>query len=95
METVDCTDENCSIVVQTHGSTMGIVVDKVSKVLDLAVKQTEEASACAIHRHARRFPGMDNVEGCAGLLQGIAKIISIRVMNIVRAAVVAASMRDV
>lgn len=41
MDAVDHTDETCIIVVQANGVQMGIVVDRVSEVLDIAADEVD------------------------------------------------------
>ena len=43
METVEQTDETCIIVVQAQGVEMGIVVDRVSEVIDIAAEEIQDA----------------------------------------------------
>ncbi len=43
MEAVEDTEETCIIVVQTHGVQFGVVVDRVSEVVDLKDDSIEEA----------------------------------------------------
>ena len=43
MESKDQTEETCIIVVQAQGVEMGIIVDKVSEVLDIAGKDIDDA----------------------------------------------------
>jgi purine-binding chemotaxis protein CheW len=43
MEAVEDTEETCIIVVQTHGVQFGVVVDRVSEVVDLKDDNIEEA----------------------------------------------------
>ena len=43
METVEQTDETCIIVVQAQGVEMGIVVDRVSQVIDIAAEEIQDA----------------------------------------------------
>jgi purine-binding chemotaxis protein CheW len=43
MEAIDDTEETCIIVVETAGVMLGIVVDKVSEVLDIAGNEIVDA----------------------------------------------------
>jgi len=76
METIDDTDETCIIVVQTHGLHMGIIVDKVSEVLDIAAEDIEDAPSFGGEVRTDYILGIGKAEGRVRLLLDIDKVLS-------------------
>jgi len=76
METVEYTDETCIIVVQTHGMQMGIIVDKVSEVLDIAANDIEDAPSFGNDVRTDYILGIGKAEGRVKLLLDIDKVLT-------------------
>lgn len=76
METVDYTDETCIIVVQTHGLQMGIIVDKVSEVMDIASEDIEDAPSFGSDVRTDYILGIGKAEERVKLLLDIDKVLS-------------------
>lgn len=95
METVDYTDETCIIVVQTQGLQMGIIVDKVSEVLDIAAGEIEDSPAFSDDIKTDYILGIGKSEDRVKLLLDIDKILSGQDLTELRTAATAASMSEV
>ncbi len=76
METIDYTEETCIIVVQTHGLHMGIVVDKVSEVMDIAAGDIEDAPSFGEEVRTDFILGIGKAEGRVRLLLDIDRVLS-------------------
>ena len=74
METVEDTDETCIIVVQTGGVMLGIVVDKVSEVLDIAAADIVDAPSLGAEINTDYLLGIGKPEGHVTLLLDIDQI---------------------
>ena len=70
------TSETCIIVVQTHGIQMGIVVDKVSEVLDIAVQEIEEAPSFGTEVNTDYILGIGKTQGRVRILLDIEKALA-------------------
>jgi len=76
MSSTDETDETCIIVVQARGMQMGIVVDKVSEVLDIASGDIDDAPSFGADVNTDYILGMGKSEGRVRLLLDIDKVLS-------------------
>lgn len=76
METIDDTDETCIIVVQTHGLHVGIIVDKVSEVLDIVSADIEDAPAFGGDVRTDYILGIGKSQDQVRLLLDIDKVLS-------------------
>ncbi|NLF29813.1 MAG: purine-binding chemotaxis protein CheW [Planctomycetes bacterium] len=78
------TDETCIIVVQVGRLEMGVIVDKVSEVRDIAGEEIEEAPQFGGSVDTDFILGMGKSGGCVTILLNIDKVIStsdLAVMN--------------
>jgi purine-binding chemotaxis protein CheW len=78
MESKEQTDETCIIVVKTEGIEMGIVVDKVSEVLDIAGRDIEDAPSFGVEVNTEYILGIGKSAGRVKLLLDIDKVLSSR-----------------
>ncbi len=76
METVEQTEETCIIVVDVDGVEMGIVVDKVSEVLDIAAEEIEDAPAFGANVNTDFILGMGKARERVTILLDISKVLS-------------------
>ncbi len=76
METVDHTDETCIIVVQTHGIEMGIIVDKVSEVLNVGASDIEDTPSFGTNVNTDYILGIGKAAGKVRLLLDIDKVLA-------------------
>ncbi len=76
MESIARTDETCVIVVQAAGIQMGIVVDKVSEVLDIAGDDIEDAPSFGTDVDTEYILGIGKSQGRVKLLLDIDKVLS-------------------
>jgi purine-binding chemotaxis protein CheW len=70
MEQVEQTEETCIIVVQSPGGQTGIVVDKVSEVLDIAASDIEDTPSFGVDVNTDYILGVGKSEGRVKLLAG-------------------------
>ncbi len=78
MEAVDWTDETCIIVMQIAETQMGMMVDKVSEVLDIAAEAIEDTPSFGAGVNTDYIMGIGKAEGKVRLLLDIDRVISIR-----------------
>jgi purine-binding chemotaxis protein CheW len=76
MEEIPYTDETCIIVVDVNGVEMGIIVDHVSEVLDIAAGDIEDAPEFGASVDIDFILGMGKAEGRVTILLDISKVIS-------------------
>lgn len=76
MESKEQTRETCIIVVQTHGIQMGILVDKVSEVLNIAAQDIEEAPSFGTEVNTDYILGIGKALGRVKILLDIDKALS-------------------
>lgn len=76
MPETDYTKETCNIVVDVHGLLMGIVVDTVSEVLDIAEADIEPPPSFGSKIATDFILGMGKVKGKIKILLDIGKILS-------------------
>lgn len=74
MPGIDATEETCIIVVQTGGAQLGIIVDKVSEVLDIPGKDIVDAPTLGSEINTDYILGIGKSEGRVTLLLDIAMI---------------------
>lgn len=76
MESVEHTEETCIIVVEAHGVQMGIVVDKVSEVLDIPGESIEDTPSFGSGVSTDFLLGIGKTEGGVTLLLDIERVVS-------------------
>jgi purine-binding chemotaxis protein CheW len=76
MESVEQTDETCIIVVQTHGIEMGIIVDKVSEVLNVGAGDIEDTPSFGASVNTDYILGIGKAAGKVRLLLDIDKVLA-------------------
>jgi purine-binding chemotaxis protein CheW len=76
MEEAKHTEETCIIVVQAYGMQTGIVVDKVSEVLDIASENVDEAPAMGAAVGTEYILGIGKAGDKVKLLLDIDKVLS-------------------
>ncbi|HEY3281977.1 MAG TPA: chemotaxis protein CheW [Armatimonadota bacterium] len=76
MEAMTQTEETCIIVVQTHGTEMGIVVDRVSEVLDIGSSEIEEPPSFGGDVDTTYILGIGKTDGHVKLLLDIERVLS-------------------
>lgn len=74
MEAIDATDETCIIVVQTGGVQLGIIVDKVSEVLDIHGDDIVDAPTLGTEINTDYIMGIGKSEGRVTLLLDIGRV---------------------
>ena len=76
----ETTDKTCVIVVQVQRGetnvTMGIIVDEVSEVLDIAIGEIEEAPNFGAHVNTQFILGMAKTKGGVKILLDINKVLA-------------------
>jgi purine-binding chemotaxis protein CheW len=72
----DRTSETCIIVVDVKGSLMGVLVDRVSEVLDIRGTDIEDAPKVGIDMDTTFIHGMAKVKGSVKILLSIDKVLS-------------------
>lgn len=70
------TEETCTIVVHAHGIDMGIVVDKVSEVLDIAAGDIEDAPSFGTEVRTEFILGIGKAQGRVRILLDINKVLA-------------------
>ncbi|MCS6862350.1 MAG: chemotaxis protein CheW [Abditibacteriales bacterium] len=76
MESVAHTDETCIIVVQVRDAEMGIIVDKVSEVRDIAASDIEDTPSFGADVNTDYILGIGKSEGRVKILLDIDKVLS-------------------
>lgn len=74
MAGIDPTEETCIIVVQTGGAQLGIIVDKVSEVLDIPTRDIVDAPTLGTEINTDYILGIGKSEGRVTLLLDIGRI---------------------
>ncbi len=77
MEPAEYTEETCIIVVDIGKALMGILVDTVSEVLDIAVDQIEPPPSFGSKIQTEFILGMGKIKGKVKILLEIDKVLSI------------------
>lgn len=70
------TEETCTIVVQAAGVDMGIIVDKVSEVLDITEKDIEDAPSFGSDVQTDYILGIGKMQGRVRILLDIDRVLS-------------------
>ncbi len=76
METKEQTDETCTIVVQAQGVQTGIIVDKVSEVLDISPEDVADTPSFGASVNTDYLLGIGKSQGKVKLLLDIDKVLS-------------------
>ena len=76
METIEQTEETCIIVVDVDGVEMGIIVDRVSEVLDIASEEIEEPPSFGANVDTDFILGMGKAQERVTILLDISKVLS-------------------
>ncbi len=76
MEVIDSTEETCIIVVQIEETQMGIVVDKVSEVLEIAETDIDATSAFGGNVNTDYILGIGKTGGQVKLVLDIDKVLA-------------------
>ena len=76
MEAAEETDETCIIVVQMQGTLIGVIVDKVSEVLDIDEAQVEDPPALGMGVETDLLLGIGKAEGKVKLLLDIDRVLT-------------------
>ena len=76
MDAIEKTDETCIIVVRARGVEMGIVVDRVSEVLDIASDNVDEVPSFGAEVDTSYLLGIAKADGRVRLLLAIDKVLS-------------------
>lgn len=76
MEAAEQTDETCTIVVQANGQQKGIVVDKVSEVLDIVDEDIQDAPSFGENVTTDYILGIGKSEGRVKLLLDIDEVLA-------------------
>ena len=84
MEEATYTDETCIIVVDVNGVEMGIIVDHVSEVLDIAAGDIEDAPEFGASVDIDFIIGMGKAQGRVTILLDISKVIGARELEMVK-----------
>lgn len=62
LDKVDDTDETCIIVIQDDGYLMGILVDKVSEVVDIETENIEEVPTVGVDDQGKYLAGLGKLQ---------------------------------
>ncbi len=76
MPKVDYTNETCIIVLNVNGSMMGIIVDKVCEVLDIAQENIEPAPTFGGKTKSDFITGMGKIGDKVKILLNISKVLA-------------------
>jgi purine-binding chemotaxis protein CheW len=77
MDSTEQTEETCTIVVQASGIQTGIIVDRVSEVLDIAGEEIEDAPSFGASVRSDYILGIGKSEGRVKLLLDIDKVLTL------------------
>lgn len=78
MEPKEATEETCIVVVQVSGTQIGVIVDRVSEVLDIDETDVENAPSLGSDAEADYLLGIANAGGRVRLLLDIERVLSDR-----------------
>lgn len=78
MEEREETAETCIIVVQTSGLEIGVIVDKVSEVLDISAAEIEDVPSFGTEVSTEYLLGIGNTNGRVRLLLDIDRILTVK-----------------
>ncbi len=94
MDSVEYTDQTCIIVVQTGGMQTGIIVDKVSEVIDIAGDQIEDTPHMGNEVNTDYILGIGNANDRVKLLLDIDKVLGGDVVDDLQMATSAGSVTE-
>jgi purine-binding chemotaxis protein CheW len=72
---IDDTDETCIIVVQYEDFLMGVLVDKVSEVVDIETSQIEDVPAVGAGEQSEYLAGIGKSEGSVKMIIDVHKVL--------------------
>ena len=81
MEKKETTEETCIIVVHSDDVEMGIIVDRVSEVVNISASQIEEAPAFGSSLDTDFILGIGKAEGSVKILLDIDKVLVMQISN--------------
>ncbi|MBI5374349.1 MAG: purine-binding chemotaxis protein CheW [Candidatus Schekmanbacteria bacterium] len=76
MSEAEYTEETCIIVTQSENLQVGVIVDKVSEVLDISPSQIEDVPSFGIRTNIDYLLGICNIRGGVKLLLDIDNVLS-------------------
>jgi len=76
METIEQTEETCIIVVDVEGMEMGIVVDRVSEVLDISSEEIQDAPSFGVSVDTDFILGIGKANDRVTILLNISKVLT-------------------
>ena len=76
MQSVEKTEETCIIVVDVGNVEMGVIVDKVSEVLDIAAEEIEDSPSFGVDVNTDFILGMGKAGGRVTILLDISKVLT-------------------
>ncbi|KKM60899.1 hypothetical protein LCGC14_1537160 [marine sediment metagenome] len=76
MPSVEQTEETCIIVVDVGGVEMGIIVDRVSEVLDISSEAIEDPPSFGVNVNTDFILGMGKAEGSVKILLDIDEVLT-------------------
>ncbi len=94
MEEAERTEETCIIVVDVDGVEMGIIVDKVSEVLDIPESDIEDSPAFGASVNTDFILGMGKADDKVTILLDIGKVLGGRELSAVKEALECDSQSD-
>lgn len=75
MPEAETTAETCIIVVDVGGNQMGVIVDRVSEVLDIRAEDIEDAPNVGMTASGDYIPGMAKIKGQVKILLDIRRVL--------------------
>lgn len=72
---VDDTDETCIIVVQEEDYLMGVLVDKVSEVVDIETGNIEDVPSVGVSNHSEYLAGIGKVKESVKMIVEVHKVL--------------------
>jgi len=84
LPSVEWTDETCIIVVDVSGVELGIIVDQVSEVRDIADESIEDPPTVGVHAETDFILGIGKGEGEVTLLLDISRVLTQEDIRIAR-----------
>jgi purine-binding chemotaxis protein CheW len=75
LEEIEDTDETCIIVIQNKEYLMGVLVDKVSEVVDIATSQIEDVPSVGTGEQSEYLAGIGKAEDSVKMLLEVDKVL--------------------
>jgi len=75
LEEIEDTDETCIIVIQNKEYLMGVLVDKVSEVVDIATAQIEDVPSVGTGEQSEYLAGIGKAEDSVKMLLEVDKVL--------------------